>query len=74
VVSAPLEVHRKLSGRKLQTHLATLRGDLDYFVTARSLQIGGGTRSTEGRRRLPPQAVRPLKKQTTPTAERAGHH
>jgi hypothetical protein len=36
----PLEFHRKLSGRKLQTHLTALRGDLDYFAAARSLQIG----------------------------------
>ena len=36
----PLEVHRKLSGRKLQTRLTALRGDLEYFVSARSVQIG----------------------------------
>lgn len=35
-----LEFHRKISGRRLRQNLLTLRGDLDYFVDARGLQIG----------------------------------
>lgn len=40
-VLQPLEFHRKFSGRKLRAHLTALRGDLDYFVTARGLQVEG---------------------------------
>jgi hypothetical protein len=40
-VLQPLEFHRKLSGRKLRTHLKAIQGDLDYFVTARGLQVEG---------------------------------
>ncbi len=36
----PLEFYRKLSGRKLSKHIGALRGDLDYFVQARGIQVG----------------------------------
>jgi hypothetical protein len=34
-----LEFHRKVSGRRLRSHLTALREDLDAFVTARGLQV-----------------------------------
>lgn len=39
-VLQPLEFYRKLSGRKLRKHVGELRGDLDYFVQARGIQVG----------------------------------
>jgi len=39
-VLQPLEFYRKLSGRKLRKHVDELRGDLDYFVRARGIQLG----------------------------------
>lgn len=37
----PLELHRKLSARRLQRDVAGLRADLDSFATERQLQIAG---------------------------------
>lgn len=38
-VLQPLEFYRKLSGSKLRKHVGELRGDLDYFVRARGIQL-----------------------------------
>ncbi|MBN9739169.1 hypothetical protein PP1_029695 [Pseudonocardia sp. P1] len=40
-VLKPSEFHRTLSGRKLRSSVQTLRRDLDYFVTARGVQVQG---------------------------------
>lgn len=37
----PSEFYRKLSGRKLRSSVESLRRDLDYFVTARGVQVEG---------------------------------
>jgi hypothetical protein len=40
-VLKPSEFHRTLSGRKLRWSVEMLRRDLDYFVTARGVQVEG---------------------------------
>ncbi|MEQ3553903.1 hypothetical protein WIS52_25800 [Pseudonocardia nematodicida] len=40
-VLKPTEFHRSRSGRRLRSSVESLRHDLDYFVTARGVQIEG---------------------------------